>query len=427
MVLSETISLVDGPYPFGNDVTISRMCSSEFLGTSVPYCDSWGALAAAEAYNAILSMIVTRTDTCGIPNFYTGQGSEISYEDIATGNKVWEIPPGGEKPGVVDLLQIPPVMPQLLELLKNEMDATGGINSVTRGQPEENVSSGSMAALMQTMAMQFNSNLERAWVLNLERIGTHHLRVFQRMATEEQSISVCGDDNKWTSSSFKGEDLKDVLRVAVKTTSALANTKAGRAQIAEKMFDKDKIEPEEFMHVIRTGNLDRLFHGPASKLDQIKAENEKLSRGEPVPVVLWEDHVLHCREHSVLFTTELRENKQLVEAVNVHLDEHYKMMQKMSQIDPDRLAIMGIPPLPRALQIGMQAQAMQSQGMGLPPPPPENHGPGPKQAVQPNTEESKAAPGPKPRPPGSEPSAAAPSNPKEPQQPKSPATGQPVA
>lgn len=429
MVLSEDIVLLDGPYPYGDQVTISRMCASEFLGTSLPYSDSWGALAAAEAYNAILSMLITRVDTCGVPNFYTEQGSEISFQDIASGNNVWEIPSGAKPPGVVDMLQgTPPWLTDMLEFLKSEMDATGGINSVTRGQPAENVSSGSMAALMQTMALQFNSNLERAWVLNLERVGTHHLKVFQAMATEPQAISVCGKDNKWTSKEFRGEDLSQIMRVAVKTASALSKTKGGRAQIAEVLFQKEKIEPEEYMQVVQTGQLDRLFMGPVGKMNLIKAENEKLADGIPVEPLLWEDHVLHVREHMALLTTDARNDPAIVQLVFEHCNGHYKLMQDMSLQDPDRLALMGLPPLPAALAIHQQTQAMQSMAMGMPPPPPADHGPGPKQAIQPNSEEGKAAPGPKAAPPGQEPSATSPDeNPKQPEPSKSPMDGTKVA
>ena len=166
---------------------------------------SWGVLAAAEAFNAILSMIMTRIDTCGIPNFHVAEGSELEYSDIAGSNAVWKLPPGGEKPGVIDLLHIPSELPQVLEMLSGQMEQTVGINSVTRGQPAENVSSGSMAALLQSMAIEFNSNLERAWILNLERVGTHHIRIFQRMASEEHAVSVMGADNRWTVQSFRGE------------------------------------------------------------------------------------------------------------------------------------------------------------------------------------------------------------------------------
>lgn len=427
-ILSQDVVLVDSPYPYGDEVTISRMCASEFLGTSVPYSDSWGALAGAEAYNAVLSMIMTRVDTCGVPNFCLPEGSELDYQDIVGGNNVWRIPPGGEKPQAVDLLQLPDVLPGILELLKGEMDSTGGVNSVTRGQPQENVSSGSMAALMQTMAMQFNNNLERAWVLNLERVGTHHVKIFQRMASEPMFVDVCGQDNKWLAKQVSSEDVSSISRVAVKTASAISKTKAGRAEIADRLFQQKAIQPEEYLNVIQTGQLDRLFQGPVGKLNLIKAENEKLGRGEQVSALVWEDHQLHVREHESLLTTDLREDPALVQIVFAHLDEHYQLWSKLSREDPDRLAAMGVPPLPMALSIGQQAMAMQSMAMGAPPPQPAQHGPPPAQNEQPNTQPSKAQPGPKAAPPGVEPSSVAPTEqPKEPKPARNPMTGEPTS
>ena len=37
IVTSDSLVLFDGPMPYGDDVPISRMCASEFLGTSIPY------------------------------------------------------------------------------------------------------------------------------------------------------------------------------------------------------------------------------------------------------------------------------------------------------------------------------------------------------------------------------------------------------
>lgn len=417
--------LMDGAYPYGDEVTISRMCASEFLGTSMPYCDSWGVLAAGDAYNAIISMMLTRIDTCGVPNFCVPENSELEYSDIAGGNAVWKLPPGSEKPSVIDLLNIPDVLPAVLGLLKGDMEQTVGINSVTRGQPQENVSSGSMAALLQSMAIQFNSNLERAWILNLEKIGTDHLRVFQQMASDEMSISVCGEDNKWTTSKFRGEDVRGILRVSVKTASALSKTVAGRVAIADKLMEMDKVTAQEYMRVIQTGQLDPMFSGPVSELTCIKGENERLARGEEAHALTWDNHQLHIREHKILLNSELRENPQAVELVQAHLQEHFSVWADMSRKSPDMLAAIGCPPLPQAAMIGASAMAMQdpsgtmAQGGGGPPP-------GPAQQKQPETEPQKAQPGPKGAPKGREPSQGHPSEPKVPQPARNPMNGEAV-
>lgn len=428
IVARDDLVLYDGPYPYGEDVTLSRMCASEFLGTSVPYCDSWGVLGPAEAYNAILSMMLTRVDTSGVPNFAVTDGSEIEFSDIAGGNAVWKLPPGSQLPTVVDLLQIPDVMPAIMQIIGSEMEKVVGINSVTRGQPQENVSSGSMAALLQSMAIQFNSNLERAWILNLERIGTYHLRVFQQMATEEHAISVMGTDNRWTVQSFRGEDVKGVLRTTVKTAGALSKTTAGRAEIADKLLERQAINAQEYMRIISTGQLEPTFAGPVGELTGIKARSEKLMRGEKAPPLAWDNHQLCIREFRALLNTEARDDAKIAEGVIGTLREHLNLWAKITMETPDMLAAIGIPPLPQAAQMGAQAQAMKQGAMnGMPPgmPPPGPPPEGPRPMKQPETE-APPKQGPTPKPPGHEPSGAHPAMPKEPKPAKSPLTGKDV-
>lgn len=426
IVASDEMVLLDTAYPYGDEVTISRMCASEFLGTSTPYCDSWGVLAAADASNAILSMILTRIDTCGVPNFCVPDGSELDFSDIAGANAVWRMPPGQEKPAVVDLLQIPDALPAIMQLINAQMEGVVGINSVTRGQPTENVSSGSMAALLQSMAIQFNSNLERAWALNLERIGTHHLKVFQVMASEPHAISMVGADQKWTVAEFKGEDISGVTRVTVKSANALSKTTAGRAEIAEKLLPLG-ITPQEYMRVIETGQLEPLFHGPVGQLTGIKARTEKLLRGEPSPPVVWDNHQLCVKELRALLDSEAREDPAISKLVNDTLMQQYQLWSQLSSQSPDILAAIGCPPLPQAQAVGAQAMAMQQMGQ-MPGAPPGGAPPGapPQQQKQPDTQAPSGRTGPAPTPKGQEPSSANPKQPTEPKPAKNPMTGESV-
>jgi hypothetical protein len=429
IIASDDLVLFDAAYPYGDEVTISRMCASEFLGTSTPYCDSWGVLAAADASNAILSMILTRIDTCGIPNFCVPEGTEIEFADIAGGNQAWKLPPGGEKPSVVDLLQIPDALPAIMQLINGSMEGVVGINSVTRGQPQENVTSGSMAALLQGMAIQFNSNLERAWTLNLERVGTHHLRVFRVMASQAHAVSVMGSDNRWTVQEFKGEDLANVSRVAVRSANALSKTTAGRADIAEKLLQHGGgITPQEYLRVIQTGQLEPLFHGPAGQLTGIKARCEKLLRGQPSPPLTWDNHQLCIREFRALLDSEAREDPKAVELINQTLQEQFSLWGQLSRESPDILIATGCPPLPQAAMIGQQAQMMEQSATmpDAPPAAPADPGAAPQQQKQPETDAPRGRPGPNPAPKGQEPSRANPKQPTEPKPARNPMNGEPV-
>lgn len=387
IVADGDITLLDGPNPYGDEIPISRLCPAEFVGTSIPFGDSWSLLAPDEAYNAMLSMAMTRVDTYGIPTLAVPAGSDYTQQDFS-GNKLLEYTPGMGEPRILDYLKIPPELPSVMGMVKSGMEELSGINSVTRGNPTENVSSGSYAALLQSMAIQFNSADEAAWIANLERVGSLVVRIYQRMASDKQLVSICGTDQQWTAREFTGEDLDQIQRVAIKPANALSKTVAGRLALADTMLERQLVSsPQEYLQVVETGNVEPLFSGPTKELTLIKSENEMMMRGQTPSVALWDNDQTHIREHKCLLDTQLRGNIPLATLVMNHLTEH---MNNWQQKDPNTLAAIGQPPLPASMASmpTMPGQAPQ---------------PGPRQQKQPETEEAKGKPGPNPGPRGHEP------------------------
>lgn len=375
------IILYDGPYPFGDARCVVRMAPSEFLGTSQPYADSWSLLPVNDAYSDIISTIMTRIDAFGIPNITKPQGSELEAEDMS-GLKMIDHPIGSEKPSVLDLLKVPQELVQMLGVLQGIGEMLGGINSVSRGNPAENIKSGSMAALVQSMAIQYNSALERAVTCAAEDVGTAVLKVYQRMASEPQLISICGQDQAWTAAEFTAESIKDIQRVSVKTVNPLSKTTAGRSDIADKLLERGAINsPQEYMNILSTGNIDPFFSGPVNQLSAIKSEHEGMMKGQPARAFVWENHELHIREHMAEVDYGMKDNPDVLRLVNEHLMEHFSLWQKLSRESPDILTAMGQKILPAAQAIGQQAAMMAGQAPG-----PE--GPAPNPGQEPNTQKA---------------------------------------
>src|SRR5690242_11394323 len=102
-VADTEIVLLDGPNPYGDECPITRICPAEFVGTSVPYGDSWVLLAPDEAFNACLSMALTRVDAFGVPDIAVPAGSDYKSSDFS-GRNLLEITPGAGDPHAIDLL-----------------------------------------------------------------------------------------------------------------------------------------------------------------------------------------------------------------------------------------------------------------------------------------------------------------------------------
>lgn len=400
--------LQDGPYPYGAEPVIRRMCSARFLGTEMPIGNSWTLLPIQEALDAINSTVITRADMFGVPNVAVPDGTEFEASDIGGANKIG-LPPGAGSeaaPVVVDFLQIPSALGKERESLQTSMEMLSGINSVTRGNPTENITSGSMAALVQQMAQQFNGEDERAYVTCVEQVATDMIRIYQRMATEEQLISIAGKDERYSARSFKKEELSLVQRVKIKIGNAMSRNISGRLELANGMMDRGMFQdPREFLQYVQTGNYKALFADATNELANINAENEALARGEDPPVDLWDNDIIHIREQKGQLDTLLRLDKPAADRVKRHLMAHIQNWQNKTLNAPEVLEAIGQAPLTNSVQTKQQADVAH----GKPPQPPGQDAP-PQQRV-PNSVDRKAKPGPAPAQPGQEQPEAQPNMP----------------
>jgi hypothetical protein len=411
IVAGQDLILHDGPNPYGSVSPVTRICAAEFLGTSRPLANSWSQLPIMEAFNAVVSAIMTRFDLGAVPDVAVPAGSDYEQGTMGGANRI-EVDPSSEmKPGLIDLLQIPDVLPKLMESFKAAMEELSGINSVTRGNPSANITSGSMAALIAAQAVQFNSSDERSYTFALEASGNCLLRIYQRMPTEEQLIQIAGQDERWAVQSFMRDDLADVLRVAVKTTTPYLKTLAGRKEIASELLAAGMIQdPREFISALDSGELSPLFKGPVDQLIIIKGENENMRVGREAMVLVTDNHELHIREHICELDTDARYDEAYRTRLLAHIfgtpeaPGHYLLWQKVSMENPDQCVAFGYRPLPGAVATAQQAAA--AGGGGGPPTQPST----PPQKL-PNSAEPRAKPGPSPQPRGQEPSQAAPSPP----------------
>lgn len=410
----KNLILYDGPYPYGNERRVRRMCAGSFIGTEVPLANSWTLLPIQQAHDVINSVVITRTDLFGVPNIAVPDGVDFEASDIGGANKIG-MPPGAENaPAILDFLQIPGSLGNEREACVEDMQMLAGIDSVTRGNPDENITSGSMAALVQQTARQFNSEDERAYVTCVEQVMSDMLAIYQRHASEAQLISIAGKSQRYSAREFRKEDLSLVQRVTVKVGNPMMRTIGGRIQVADKMLEQGLFKhPNEYMSFIHTGVYESLYSEATNELATISAENEAMARGESPHVDIFDNDAIHIREHRCQIDTQLRNDAQAIEILHKHLMAHMKSWQEKTLNSPDILEAIGQPPLSAAQAARQQAEQMQGQN-----PPAGQEGPG--QAPIPGAQPSKGKPGPAPAPPGAQQPQNAPNMPAPAEAPRSP-------
>jgi hypothetical protein len=235
-----------------------------------------------------------------------------------------------------------------------------GINDVVKGDPAANLRSGNALALIAAQAIKFNSSLQNSYARLIEDVGTATLMFLQEFAHAPRFISIVGITQKAYLKQFKADDLERISRVEVQVASALSKTTAGRLEIANNLLQQGLIKrPEQYIAVLETGKLEPIIEAEQSELLNIRAENERLRRGEEAPILAIDNHQLHITEHkSVINDPDAREDPDVIKATLSHIAEHIDLWQ---QQDPSMLMALGMQPLPPP-QVPMPPQEGGPQG-----------------------------------------------------------------
>lgn len=333
---SEDCVFLDTPLPYP-DIPVYRIVPSEILGTPYGYTDMYDVFPIQEMINACYSTIATNIDAHGVQNVFVKTGSDITVASIEGGMNFIE---GNEPPIPINLTQTPAEVFKYLEILVQSAETISGINSVARGNPEASLKSGAALALVQSMAIQYVSGLQQSYVKLIEDVGTSMIKFLQLFAQTPRVAAIVGKNNKSYLKEFSSDDIDKISRVYVDLGNPLAQTTAGRVQMAQELLQMGAIKnPNQYLQVINTGRLESALEGDEQQLLLIKSENEMMMNGE-VPLVAPTDrHKEHILEHSnVLSDPDLRKDPALVRVVMDHIEEH---MNALYNVNPDLLSMVG--------------------------------------------------------------------------------------
>ena len=360
--LSEKVILTDQDLPY-KQIPVYRIAPNEVLGTTMGYSSLFDLIPLQEAINTVYTSIFSNQVAFGTQNIFVKTGSNVSMSNLAGGLNIIE---GLEKPEVMNLLGTSAQSFELVTKLEGLIETLSGVNSVTRGNPEANLKSGTALALVQSMSIQFISGLQQQYVQLLEDVGTAIIEILKDYATEPRVASIIGRNNKAYLKQFKSDDLQEVNRVVVDVGNPLAKTTAGRIQMAEQLLQMkaDDFTIDQYIQVINTGKLEVMTDRNTRRMNQIEMENEKLMDGKPIKALAIDDHAEHIKEHaSLLDDPDIRDDDAHASLILNHIQEHISLGQT---VDPALLQVLGYQPI------------------ASPPPPPAQGQQGPAQPGQPS-------------------------------------------
>lgn len=378
LFLDSDVVLLDLPLPY-RDIPVYRISAGEYMGTPYGYSPMFDLFPLQESANSLYSTIMSNQAAFGVQNLFVPRGADIDINSLEGALNIIE---GNAKPEALNLTSTPPEVFKFLEMIVQAMETISGVNSVTRGNPEASLKSGTALALVQSMSLQFISGLQQNYVKLIEDVGTSLINILKDYAKTPKTVALVGKNNRTLLKQFTGDEIGAINRVIVSVGNPLARTTAGRVQMAEQMLQMGLIKnPKEYFEVINTGSIETLYEGDMNELLLIKKENEFLMEGKPITANLLDAHAIHIMEHrSVVADPELRMDAELTQKVNAHIQEHITYLRTA---DPDLLMLTGQQPLQNPQQGQMppppamppqQGQAGDVSGMmqqpnGMPPNP----------------------------------------------------------
>lgn len=355
LFVDSDIILLDTKMPY-RVLPVFRITPREIMGTPYGYTPMYDIFPIQEGINSLYSTIMTNQNAFGVQNLFVPRGADIAVNTLDGAMNIIE---GNAKPEPLQLTQTPAEVFQFLEMLIQSAETISGVNSVTRGNPEASLKSGTALALVQSMSLQYISGLQQSYVKLIEDTGTAIIQMLKDFATTPKVIALVGKNNRPLLKEFTGEQISAINRVVVDVGNPLSRTIAGRVQMAEQMLQMNLIKsPEQYFQVINTGKIEMMFEGEMNELLLIKSENEQMLEGREVLVSPLDRHRLHINEHkAVLSDPDLRRDPELVRLVLDHIEKH---LNSLRETDPALLQLVGEQPLP---PIGQQQGPLAGQEM----------------------------------------------------------------
>jgi hypothetical protein len=361
MTFLENNWLSDGPLDYQR-VPVHEFKSEPVKGTKWGYTLAWDLLPIQEYINGLYSTIASGQAQFGLSNVLIPEGSNISVDMLSEHMREIRYNSQAGKPEVLKLLETPAEIPKMIPMLIQDMQVLSGINAVQRGQPDPSLKSGTALAMVQSMAIQFNSVIQGAYTALVEDCGTAIIKILQKRAAEPRVAMISGKNKSYEMRSFTGQDLSSIDSVTVDIGSPMTRTAEQKVAMVKLYSEAGvKLNIQQLITLGETGRVEPLYEGEGAELGLIRDENEVIMKGEVPEVIATDDHIQHIIGHSPIgANVKARKDDAVMSAL---LEHNMRHINAAETVDPRLLAALGYKSL---------APAGAPPGPpGLPPPGPD--------------------------------------------------------
>lgn len=342
---------------------------SVVLGTDIGYSNVFDLLGLQDAYNAILSNVLTNYIKFGLVKFQVPSTSNLQPEDVAGANKIVFTNTGDE----VKLLPIATHNQEMLQTvgaLQSLATQQMGQNDASTGQiaSSSRLSSDVVSTMMQ-QSIQYLSEAQSAYKKAIKDCGKKILEVYRERANYPRVLKIVGKNRARFVDSFVGTQmLAGIDRIQIDLAQADFVPLPVRAANVAMFMQYGLVKSvEQVAQYMLTGKIEQELEVPAEIWNSIKRENEMLRNGEKPEVLIVEDPVAHIRGHAadILADPNAKKNPIVMQAFTDHIMEH---VAQVTQIPPELGMLFGHTPLggqpvdPAAAEASMGGQAPEPTG-----------------------------------------------------------------
>lgn len=352
------VVLWDEACPLQTRLPVTEICSARYFGTPIGYPESTDLLSQQDMLDELLSQWASNVLKFGNQNLWGEDGVEFDPVKFSQGGNYFTLKPEQKPPQVIDYNPIPDGTRYLLEYLPARMSEISGMNSVIRGEPAANITSGVFATLMQSLAEKFVAATQASYDFALNEIGNNTLELIRANASTEFLVQVAGNSNLPYMRAFSANDFEGVHSVYIERQSPVMNNIGGRFEVFDKTWQLPPPARRAAVHMLKTGDDSAYTEFDESCTILIKHENELLSMGRAdlAMVSATDDHLLHCQDHRASLdrlrsqeapqqnTPEFQQWDVAVKAHVQHIGNH---AVTWAQTDQVFAAVCGIPAPPQ--------------------------------------------------------------------------------
>ena len=346
MCLSADIMLFEGNLPY-EKVPLISICPGKILRSPYGETPLHQILGLQDIYDHVASSVASNVVALGTQIILMPQGADYSYKELATGLaalKYTPSPDGKTKPEGLSLLAPNGEAVHLLEMLKLEMETIFGINSVLRGVPQANITSGSFGALVAQQALEYHNAFQFSFQSAVAESGDAIVAILKQYADQPIIAEIAGRAHDYQRASFTKDNFSGVHRVKVKSGNPAARTAQFAISMADSLLQRGIItNAKDYLTLVRTGDVDTMVEGAEAVLLNIRRENEMIRQGQKPTALATEQHKQHIVSHAdEIGDPSSKANPGIVKAGLDHIQEH---IQLLKTVDPALLMLLGQTPL----------------------------------------------------------------------------------